>query len=420
MRRFPAQGFRALLCALLTFTGAAWLAAAEDKLDGQETEWGSIHKDSLRQGTYELKVRAWPEDGVLKLPSSFPHIIQCWMGNRGAVQTVDFAFNQDATEKSLRLSKSKSADKSQPRSIYVLASKDSRQMSDGRIVFSALDSQVQGETAKLESHPGNHRIGFWTHAEDWVDWKFRATRWGMYNVRLTYSTASPDGTRIEVRIGKTGGSKKSDNEAPVAIEGKLKSTGSWYRYTTIDLGKAYLPAAGDHTLSVKCIEKVGGAVMNLKAVVLTPACEGTPPVQADDGLVTLHARDATVRGITLRWEPIEKKQTLGYWVKPDDTAVWSFRVNQPGEFEVEVLQGCGKGQGGSKMVIAVSDQRVNWQVEETGHFQNFKPRVVGRLSISEAGQQELSVKPVKIAKNAACDIRQIRLIPILDKNEAPK
>jgi hypothetical protein len=33
-------------------------------------------------------------------------------------------------------------------------------------------------------------------------------------------------------------------------------------------------------------------------------------MQADDGSVTLHGRDATVRGTNLRWEPAEKKQTL--------------------------------------------------------------------------------------------------------------
>lgn len=36
--------------------------------------------------------------------------------------------------------------------------------------------------------------------------------------------------------------------------------------------------------------------MNLKAILLEPACEGRPPAQGDDGTILLHGRDATVRG----------------------------------------------------------------------------------------------------------------------------
>ena len=57
-------------------------------------------------------------------------------------------------------------------------------------------AKVNGSSAKLEHHAGNDRIGFWTSAEDRVEWKYDASRWGKYRVRLTYSTASPDGTEI--------------------------------------------------------------------------------------------------------------------------------------------------------------------------------------------------------------------------------
>ena len=65
--------------------------------------------------------------------------------------------------------------------------------------------------------------------------------------------------------------------------------------------------------------------------------------------------------------------------------------------------------------LAGSDS-LEWQVEETGHFQNFKPRVVGRVVIAAAGTHRLMVQPAMIAKNAACDIRQVRLLPV----EPPK
>ncbi len=36
----------------------------------------------------------------------------------------------------------------------------------------------------------------------------------------------------------------------------------------------------------------------------------------------------------------------------DDSASWEFTVTKPGKFTVEVLQGCGKGQGGSEVELS--------------------------------------------------------------------
>jgi hypothetical protein len=226
----------------------------------------------------------------------------------------------------------------------------------------------------------------------------------MYDVRMTYSTASPAGTEIAVDVGGT------------TLSGTLASTGSWYRYATLPLGRVYLPAAGEQPVTVRCTKLVGGAVMNLKAVTLAPACEGTPPVQADDGTITLHGRDATVLGTALRYEPAEKKQTLGFWTRATDAAAWSFSVRQPGTFDVEVLQGCGTGQGGSSVRVTIdgdsaSAAALDFAVEDTGGFQAFRPRVIGQVRLDAPGEHSLLVQPQAIAKAAACDIRQIRLVP---------
>jgi hypothetical protein len=138
------------------------------------------------------------------------------------------------------------------------------------------------------------------------------------------------------------------------------------------------------------------------------------PTQAADGTVTLHGRDALVLGTTLRYETAEAKQTLGFWTKPADAAAWSFVVTEPGEFDVEVLQGCGKGQGGSPMSVVFNagpaESTLAFTVEDTGGFQQFRPRVIGRVTLA-AGDHRLRIQPERIAKAAACDIRQVRLLP---------
>ena len=266
------------------------------------------------------------------------------------------------------------------------AAEGGRQEDDGRIVFDASNIRIGGDETNECS------------------WDYKPTRWGMYDVSLTYANAGPAGSEVEVAFGTT------------KVTGTLGTTGSPDRDATLSLEPMYVADTQPRTLTVRCSRRVDGSA-NLKTVTLSPTCEGKPPIQADDGVVTLHGRDATVQGTVLRYEPAEKKQTLGFWTRPTDAAVWSFTLTQAGTFDVEVLQGCGPGQGGSVMAVAVDAGQpvalapLEFVVEATGGFQDFRVRVVGRVGPLPAGQHTLRIMPKQIAKQAACDIRQVRLVP---------
>ena len=262
-----------------------------------------------------------------------------------------------------------------------------RQEDDGRIIFTATADRIVGDETNQCS------------------WDYAPTRWGMYDVSLTYASVGPAGSEVEVAFGTT------------KVTGTFGTTGSPDRDATLSLGPMYVADTQPRTLAVRCSRRVNGSV-NLKTVTLSPTCEGKPPTQADDGVVTLHGRDATVQGTALRYEPAEKKQTLGFWTRPTDAAVWSFTVARAGTFDVEVLQGCGPGQGGSVMTVAVDAANpaalspLEFTVEATGGFQDFQPRMIGRVGPLAAGQHTLRIRPKQIAKQAACDIRQVRLVPV--------
>lgn len=147
---------------------------------------------------------------------------------------------------------------------------------------------------------------------------------------------------------------------------------------------------------------------------LMPAAnpEYVPNPPARDGTITLHARTAEVHGVMLRYEPLPHKETLGYWVNEQDYATFEFTVKTPGEFELEGLQGCGGGQGGSIVEFSVGDQKLEMTVEDTGGFQSFRPREVGRLKFEKAGRHTLVVKPKTKAKSAVMDLRQVVLRPV--------
>ena len=125
----------------------------------------------------------------------------------------------------------------------------------------------------------------------------------------------------------------------------------------------------------------------------------------------MHSRTAEVHGVMLRYEPLPHKTTLGYWVRPEDYATWEFTVDKPGRFTVEVLQGCGKGQGGSDVEVRVGDQKMTFVVEDTGHFQNFKPRDIGAVTLDKPGRYRLEIRPLKKAAAAVMDVRQVTLKP---------
>ena len=142
----------------------------------------------------------------------------------------------------------------------------------------------------------------------------------------------------------------------------------------------------------------------------TPNPKYRPNPPDANGVITMHARTATVTGTQLRYEPLPHKETLGYWVRAADTAAFDFTAATPGEYAVEVLQGCGKGSGGSEVELSVGASKLTFTVKDTGGFQAFERRAVGTLTVA-AGRQTLNVKPLTKPGAAVMDLREVVLRP---------
>ncbi|QNN24653.1 alpha-L-fucosidase [Planctomycetales bacterium ZRK34] len=157
--------------------------------------------------------------------------------------------------------------------------------------------------------------------------------------------------------------------------------------------------------------------VNTSATVIKLQLDGDVKVAGDtapmvqpgaDGTITLAAHDALTHGKMLRYEPQPHKNTVGYWVEADDYVEWNFQVDKPGEYEVIVYQGCGKGHGGSEAAVHIGGKTLNFTVEDTGGFQNFVERDLGTVNLSP-GDQTLSIKPIRKAKLAVMDVRRVTL-----------
>jgi arylsulfatase A-like enzyme len=131
--------------------------------------------------------------------------------------------------------------------------------------------------------------------------------------------------------------------------------------------------------------------------------------EAGAGAVILHARDAKVHGNKLRYEDAPHKDTLGFWIEKADWAEWEFDAPAAGVFEVQLLQGCGKGSGGAEVEVTIAGQALTMKVEETGHFQRFVPRTIGTVRLPEPGRYTLAVQARTKPGPAVMDLRQVVL-----------
>jgi arylsulfatase A len=151
---------------------------------------------------------------------------------------------------------------------------------------------------------------------------------------------------------------------------------------------------------------------SVNAQMPTPNPNYETHLQAANGLIRLPASKAEVHGVMLRFEPAPHKNTLGYWVRPDDWASWEFDVHRPGSFALEALIGCGNGSGGSVVEFIVDDQPLRFTVPVTGGFQAFVPQSIGRISITTRGRHHLAIRVISKPGPAVMDVREVRLEPI--------
>ena len=347
--------------------------------------WSQFSEVAGKPKRYLTEVPESASVKTLLLPSNAPNIIKVLVDKKVSPFEHDQKLNRIAIE----------LDRNKKRLIEVETADNSKQLGDGRIIFSSIDAKIKGNTAKLEKNPSNYRIGFWSNLSDSIFWNYKATRWGMYDVELTYSLESKK-SKIHIQIGDK------------SIDSEIQATNSWYKYNTVRLGKIYLPKSGQYLISVKGVEKESAAVMNFKSLVLVPTSEGKEIIQSGRN-ISLHSRDSKVNGVTLRYEPAQKKQCLGYWSNPSDWASWDFIVKEPGDYTVTVRQGCGRGHGGSKVSIISGTQKLIFNAEDTGGFQNWKNIDIGSIKLKDPGLNILEVRPLDKKSVAVMDIQEIIL-----------
>jgi alpha-L-fucosidase len=129
------------------------------------------------------------------------------------------------------------------------------QAADGTLVLPAGEAVCHGQQVKLESSGRKENLGYWLDPADWIDWTFKVTAPGTFEV--TAEIAAQGSGSFVVAVGDR------------KLEARAPATGDYTKYQTVTLGQIEIPAAGKATLSVRPVAE-GWKPFNLRGLTLKP------------------------------------------------------------------------------------------------------------------------------------------------------
>lgn len=251
----------------------------------------------------------------------------------------------------------------------------------------------------LDAKDGQYQAG--SHFGNW-HWTAKVAREGNYYVGLKYESARPK-LGIQVKIGDV-----------ATLKSYAARTNNLSNDKPMILGTAHFPKKGEYPVFLLTGDQSNVPAFQVKGIQLIPAPENEPMGQSIDGTIHLDAKSATTYAEMMRYETKPEKDCLGYWINKEDWAEWKFGVSDPGKFKVSVTYGCGTGNEGSEIALLANGQTFNFNVEDTGGFQEWRTIDLGTVSFDIAGEQKIAIVPQSQAAKGIMDIKQVLLTPIAD------
>jgi alpha-L-fucosidase len=150
--------------------------------------------------------------------------------------------------------------------------------------------------------------------------------------------------------------------------------------------------------------------------------------QQPDGTITLPAQLSELHRGPGSKAQMDSRGVMEHWTSAQDWAQWSFKVNAPGTFDVELItsqQKYGRGwDGAQRVALDVASQKLSAVVADDGKLDNpsnpYWPYInskVGRVRIEKSGKYDLSLKPEEIPAGQMYGLTlvSIRLLPVLNQ-----
>jgi arylsulfatase A-like enzyme len=129
---------------------------------------------------------------------------------------------------------------------------------DGTITLHARTAVVHGAMLRFEPLPHKNTLGFWVRKDDWAEFEFTPSAAGSYTVEVLQGCGKGSGgAEVELAVGAE------------SITFIVKDTGGFQAFEAREVGSLKV-GTGRQTLTVKAKTKPGGAVMDLRQLVLKP------------------------------------------------------------------------------------------------------------------------------------------------------
>jgi alpha-L-fucosidase len=137
----------------------------------------------------------------------------------------------------------------------------------GNFTLSPDDADLHGDQIKLEAQGGRPNVGFWDKPEDWVSWKVKFDKPGVYRLSASCSTVHA-GAEFVVEVGPT--------PAGQQLVGKPPRTSGWADFRLVDLGRIEVKQPGELTIKVRSRDAASWKAINLRGLRLTKAAGPAP------------------------------------------------------------------------------------------------------------------------------------------------
>jgi alpha-L-fucosidase len=128
---------------------------------------------------------------------------------------------------------------------------------DGSISLTPSLADLQG-TVQEEEKSGQPNLGYWDHAEDWVEWHVKIPEAGLYDVE-TEVAAPSDGAELSVALNGA------------VLSATVPNTGSFDRFEPLRLGRFRIGSGGEYTFKLSPKSASTWKAINLRTVKMKKA-----------------------------------------------------------------------------------------------------------------------------------------------------
>jgi len=189
----------------------------------------------------------------------------------------------------------------------------------GRLVFNADAATLHGTTLQLEEKGGNPDIGYWFNPAEWISWKARIPKPGIYKVSVVIAAVDGGGEFV-VGVG--------DKTLPA----KVSQAEGWDKFSTLDIGSVEIKQAGEVVVSVRAKDAASWKAMNLTSVRLEPA-SAAGSVRIEYSTLQIISNDDSTAVIAEKAAKVLPRANQTDWMRLERTFFLHFGVNTFNEVE---------------------------------------------------------------------------------------